>query len=89
MYTYVEREDNKRNSELMAYCGKCGKYVPDGVFKCPHCGAISRRGAKKKLHFSFETDRLVTGNIGDVCSCFMVYHIVPIGFFMMVLKVYN
>ena len=33
----------------MAYCGKCGKYVPNDVFKCPNCGAISRRGAKKSV----------------------------------------
>ena len=33
----------------MAYCGKCGKYVPNDVFKCPNCGAILRRGAKKSV----------------------------------------
>ena len=33
----------------MAYCGKCGRYVSRHVFKCPHCGGISRRGSRNRI----------------------------------------
>lgn len=34
----------------MAYCGRCGRQVPNRVLKCPYCGGFSRRrGAKIKV----------------------------------------
>ncbi len=30
----------------MAYCGKCGKYVPNDSFRCPFCGSISRKNIR-------------------------------------------
>ena len=27
----------------MAYCGRCGRIVPNHIFRCPYCGGVSRR----------------------------------------------
>lgn len=39
----------------MAYCRKCGAYIPDGWDKCPSCGAAENGGTQAQYQYQSQT----------------------------------